>query len=402
MLYYLTMRTSYSALETFKTCPLKYKYQEIDRIKTPKNVEAVFGSAVHSALKFMFQKSPLYPSLDQTLDAFRDSWDARKATVEFARLEDEQAYVKLGMSLLDRFYKQNPPWNFNAVELETRFETEIEDKRTSEKHILTGFIDRIDKTDQDTYEIIDYKTSKKMPSQKDLDENLQLSVYHLGLAKKWPHIDPSKVKLSLYFLKHREKISTSRNIKQLEDTKNLILKTVREIEKRKKEGEDFPPTPTVLCDWCGYRKICPMWRHMYAKEYECDKIKNEDELEAAIGEYFRIKDESSQKTKRLNELKNIIYAFMAEQKVERVFGKEGCLTKRVSEKLVYDMDEIKNLMEGSERWQEVLEPSEKKLIKLLPSLSDTMREEIEKIGVKKTTTILTASKSKNAAEDEEE
>jgi len=31
-----------------------------------------------------------------------------------------------------------------------------------------------------------------------------------------------------------------------------------------------------------------------------------------------------------------------------------------------------------------------------------MREEIEKIGVKKTTTILTASKSKNAAEDEEE
>ena len=71
------MRTSYSALETFKNCPLKYKFQEIDKIKVPKNVETVFGGSVHSALKYMFERSPLYPTLDQVIDFFRNIWDKK-------------------------------------------------------------------------------------------------------------------------------------------------------------------------------------------------------------------------------------------------------------------------------------------------------------------------------------
>ncbi|MEK7646921.1 MAG: PD-(D/E)XK nuclease family protein [Patescibacteria group bacterium] len=62
------MRTSYSALDTYKTCPLKYKYQNIDKIKAPKNKEAVFGTVVHEALKFMFEKTPLYPTLDEVVN----------------------------------------------------------------------------------------------------------------------------------------------------------------------------------------------------------------------------------------------------------------------------------------------------------------------------------------------
>ena len=36
-------KTSYSALETFKQCPQKYKFQQIDRIKAAKNKDAVFA-----------------------------------------------------------------------------------------------------------------------------------------------------------------------------------------------------------------------------------------------------------------------------------------------------------------------------------------------------------------------
>ena len=54
---------------------------------------------------------------------------------------------------------------------------------------------------------IDYKTGKRMPSQDALNRNLQLSLYSLGLQNRWPHLKPEDIKLSLYFLKHGEKLT---------------------------------------------------------------------------------------------------------------------------------------------------------------------------------------------------
>lgn len=330
------MRTSYSALETFKNCPLKYKYQEIDRIKIPKNIESIFGGSVHSALKYMFERSPLYPTFDQVIDFFRNLWDKNKP--------DE--YYKDGISILERFYKHNQPWNFNVVDLESRFEVDLEN------HTLAGIIDRIDKN-EDVYEIIDYKTSRKMPSQSSIDNDFQMSIYHLGLTKRWPHLDPSKIKLSFYFLKHGEKISTSRNQEQLENTKKIILKTIDDINERIKDNYNFPPLPSGLCDWCGYRQMCPMWKHLYDKKYAGEKIKNEAELEAAVKEYFDIKTQGEKNNERLNELKMLIQSFMDEQKVERVFGEEGYITKKLLERNIYDIKKIKEILEELGRWQEV-------------------------------------------------
>lgn len=324
------MRTSYSSLETFKTCPLKYKFQDVDKIRAPKNAEAIFGSAIHSTLKFMFERTPLYPTLDQIIDFFRDAWGQANFSDE-----EKEAYLKEGVSILEKFYKSNPPWNFNAVDLESRFEAQLGE------NILAGIIDRIDKNN-DSYEIIDYKTAKRMPSQEVLDNDLQMSIYHMGLLKRWPHLDPSKIKLSLYFLKHGEKISTSRTAEQLEKTKEKVLELISEIQKRLASG-DFPPTPSPLCDWCGYRQMCPMWKHLYNK-FETRNPKSEEEIKEIIKEYFDLKEKNDKNDDRLDELKAVVYGFMDEQKVERVFGAEGYLTRKTQERTSYDMDKIKETL----------------------------------------------------------
>ena len=66
------MRTSYSALNTYKNCPLQYKFQNIDKISSPKGIEAVFGSTIHAALNYMFERTPLYPTVDEVVNFFRD------------------------------------------------------------------------------------------------------------------------------------------------------------------------------------------------------------------------------------------------------------------------------------------------------------------------------------------
>jgi CRISPR/Cas system-associated exonuclease Cas4 (RecB family) len=398
------MRVSYSALDTYRTCPLKYKFQEIDRIKIPKNADMVFGSSIHSALKYMFERSPLYPTLDQVIDFFRGVWDASKLSADMSSMssEQEETLYKDGITILERFYKRNQPWNFNVVDLESRFGVDIENPETGEGHILSGIIDRVDKDSEgDFYEIIDYKTARKMPSQQIVDNDLQLSIYHLALAKRWPQIDSKKIKLSLYFVKHGEKISTSRNEEQLENTKKFVLKSIDEINERIKANYNFPPTPCPLCDWCGYKQMCPMFKHLYLKEYEKNKIKNQEELNSAIKEYFELKDKNQSNNERLDELKTVIYGFMDENKVERVFGGEGYLTRKIQERYSYDLEKIREVLEPIGKWEEILSADEKKLGKIINSLPGDIEKKVLALRAIKKFAVLTASKKKAGAEAEE-
>ena len=344
------MRVSYSALETYKTCPLKFKYQELDKIKSPKSIEALFGSSIHSALKQMFSRTPLYPTLDEIVNFFTVKWLEKKP--EEIDEETLKVYFEEGVALLKNFYKKNSPWNFNAVELESRFEVQIEDTVNKKTHTLAGIMDRIDKSPESgVYEIIDYKTSKRMPSQNDLDKNLQLSIYNLGLIKRWPHLKQENIKLSLYFLKHNEKIETQRTIGDMENTKNEILKIINEIETLISENKEFIPTPSPLCDWCGYRKICPMWRHLYQTNNP-SPITN-DQIKEIVGEYFELSSQNKNNKKRIGELQKIVYEFMKQENLERVFGEEGYLTKTTQEREIRDMKKIKQILEEMKKWDEV-------------------------------------------------
>lgn len=375
------MRTSYSALETFKSCPLKYKYEQIDKIRAPKSIEQIFGGSVHSALKYMFERKPLYPTLNQAIDFFRNIWPGG---------EKEEEYFKEGMILLEKFYKHNQPWNFNVVDLESRFEVGLEEPKTGEKHVLAGIIDRIDKNDA-AYEIIDYKTSRKMPDQQSIDNDFQMSIYHLGLMKRWPHLDPNKIKLSFYYLKHGEKISTSRSAEQLEGTKKYIFKTIGEITEKIKDNYNFPPYPSGLCDYCGYRQMCPMWKHLYDQKYA--KL-DDSQAKEIVKEYFELKQQNEKNDERLDELKAIVCGFMDDQKIDRVFGEQGYLTRRVQERYSYDLEKIKEVLEPVGKWQEILSADEKKLEKILSSLSNDLQEKILSLRNKKQITTLTSSKKK--------
>lgn len=354
----------------------------------------IFGTAVHSALNFMFERTPLYPTLDEIIDFFCVKWDEETqifSDEEFA--EKKKAYREEGVALLKNFYKKNQPWNFNAIDLETRFEVELDDQKSGEKHLLTGIIDRIDKNmDDESYEIIDYKTSKKMPAQDIVDKDLQLSIYHMGLLKRWPHLDPRKIKLSLYFVKHGEKISTSRSGKQLEETKQLVLKTIDEINERVERGNDFPPHPSALCDWCGYRKMCPMWKHLY--QSQTSEIKSQKDMEPIIKEYFDIKEQNQKNKERLDELKTVIYGFMDDQKIERVFGESGYVTRTARESASYDMEKAKEILEPINKWKDILVADEKKLEKLLEELPKDTQEKLLALRSTKKITTLTASKKK--------
>lgn len=375
------MRTSYSALATYQQCPQKYKYQEIDRIKAPKNKEAVFGTLVHEALKFMFSRDPLFPTLEEVLAKFREGLTQTHAIMN----TDKERFRELGESMLTKFWKKNPPWNFSIIDLESHFEIALPDIKYKETHILVGKIDRIDKTSEGDYEVIDYKTTRRLPSQKDVDENLQLSLYHLGILKRWPHLQPEHIKLSLYYLKAGEKLSTTRDQKALEKTEKEILDTIETIEK-KTEINDFPPVPSALCNWCGYKPICPAWRHLYERDKK--SLPEKIEVNNMVTEYAKLKEEITEREKELKQLAEKIQQYLNQSGLERLFGDTVMITRKMQERTNFDTEKLRSILEPEGLWQEVLMPDPKRLKKLLPTLSQDLQEKIkEGIIIKKFATL---------------
>ena len=71
---------SYSQLNTFKTCPQRYKIIYLDRIrKKHESIEAFVGKMVHGALEWLYQPDNMrksYITFDHLCQAYDDQWAA--------------------------------------------------------------------------------------------------------------------------------------------------------------------------------------------------------------------------------------------------------------------------------------------------------------------------------------
>lgn len=380
------MRISYSALDTYKNCPLKYKYQEIDKIKTPKSKEAVFGSVLHSTMKFIHTPGILSPSLEQAMEHFSNAWNP----AVFNSPEEERAAFTQGVKIIQDYYKRNNPADYNIVNLESRFQIEIgpvkspagDHGASKERHIVSGIIDRIDRT-ENGFEIIDYKTTKKMPTQERVETDMQLSVYLQAFLSQYPEEKNNldKIKVSLYFLKHGVKLSASRTAEQLKENEQAFLDTIKLIEEKK-----FDPNISPLCDWCGYQNICPMWKHKFKETRKFDS----EEISSMIGEYIDLKSAISITKDRLAELQENILAYMEQEGAERVFGKNGIIAKSLRVTYKYDEEKIKEILEPLGKWQAVLKMDKIALKNIFEILPAQVKKEIEKakIADKKTSGLI--------------
>ena len=374
------MRTSYSALQTYKQCPQKYKFQEIDRIPAKKSKEAVFGTLIHNSLKFMFEKTPLFPTVDEVVEFYRNNFPPAENSI-FETEIVRNAYFGEGLKMLKNFYAKNAPWNFSVIDLESRFEIPLVDEKRQETHILSGKIDRIDKLPDESYEIIDYKTSKRLPSQESVDNDLQLSIYSLGVQKKWPHLKTEQIKVSLYFLKHGEKLTSSRTTDSIKKTQDDVIDTIGQIRNKLEKNEIFEPIPSPLCDYCSYRSICPAWRHLYRKiPNSKSQIPNED-IEKIIKEYFELKKTDQANETRLDELQRQIKDYMEQENLTRVFGDDGYISKSAQIRHKYNFEAIRQILEPLGKWREILDADEKKLKILMKSLPEEIQQKIKELGI---------------------
>jgi RecB family exonuclease len=248
---------SYSRLETFEKCKLKFKYRYIDKIipEIPKSIEAHLGTVVHSTLEWLYIKviAGVIPSMDDVISKYSEKW-----TEEYVpnmlivnKFMTEQNYFNKGLTFLIDYYYKHQPFKEKTIATEKKIELLLDE--SGEKK-LVGFIDRlVHNEENDEFEIHDYKTANTLPSREELEKNRQLALYSIAIKEEFGK--EKKVKLVWHYLAHNEKISIIKTNQDLENLKAEVITLINEIEQTK----HFPPNPSRLCDWCEYKDMCPSY-----------------------------------------------------------------------------------------------------------------------------------------------
>lgn len=241
------LQVSYSQLDTYALCPLRYKYQYILKVPTSTNAAASFGSSIHAALQYFYQEYKSNPSanLDSLLAHFERAW----IPIGYSSQAHEAKRRKEGVTILTDFYNKYHTSEIQPLDLERFFKIKLEHSLS-----ITGKIDRVDQLDEKNIEIIDYKTGKK-PEERTLKKSLQLSIYAMAAmesATYGAHID--NIHLTFYYLQSNEKITLKRSLDDIVSTKEKL----HELTTNMKDS-DYTPKKGHHCSFCPFKMLCEAW-----------------------------------------------------------------------------------------------------------------------------------------------
>ena len=250
---------SWSALSTFRTCPLKYKFRYIDGLPEESVSSAlVFGTGIHAAVEQHFQailSGDPKPDLDALLFAYRSAWLPHDPdAIQFGSTETRASLDALAGKMLTAFL------NSPAASVQGRVlgvEEEIHGMLVEGVPDLYGRVDLLTE-DSDSLVITDIKTSRgKWSTEQVEDSGEQLLLY----SKLASEISPGK-KIATRFVvltKTREP-QIEEHVREVEPA--AVKRTLASVERvwRAIESGVFYPAPSVVgCASCGYREACRAW-----------------------------------------------------------------------------------------------------------------------------------------------
>lgn len=240
---------SYSQIEAFILCPLHFKLRHILGIQPAPSPALSFGISVHATLKEFYQRKQQGEKVNKQL--LLELLDKNWSHEGYGNKRYEIAMHKKGEKYLEDFFKKSFDSKVTPILLEQPFTIPITVSGKTLK--IGGKIDRVDTIAGKKIEIIDYKTGR-MPSRREMDTSLQLSIYAMA-ATEIPtppfHKKQEDIVLSLYYFDTQQKISTTRTKEQLAAEKEKILLIAKDIE-----SSDFRCSGNQLCTTCEYKMFC--------------------------------------------------------------------------------------------------------------------------------------------------
>ena len=236
---------SYSRLSRFETCPLSYRLHYIEKKQAEPGLPLRFGKTIHAVLERLIKEvvddeRTGTLSEERAIELYREAWGAE-------RLTGMDVFAE-GLAILRRFIaEQGVVDHRDVLAIEKEFRLPVGPFE------VLGFIDRVDWIDDETVEVIDYKTNHQLFTRDEVDTSLQMSLYEVAVRRLWPWA--KKVKLTFWMLRHGVRQVTTRTEEQLADA----LAYVETLGRQTETATEYPARLNTNCSYCDHRKQCPAY-----------------------------------------------------------------------------------------------------------------------------------------------
>ncbi len=244
---------SYSQINCYLTCPLRYKFQYVDKIAPTFTAAALaFGSAIHESVAAFYQTrlegDELRP--DQMMDVYMDSW-RRAEKVKFFNGDNEDSLGEKATQLIQTV-RVDVDTGIEILGVEEFFEFPLGGLPP-----LQGFIDLIEQSADGTATIVDLKTAAKKPSSANVQANLQLTCYAVGAESLG--FDPDQINLRLdVLLKTKAPEMVLLETRIAEEDRHRFIRLVYGVWSGI-EREVFFPRQDWHCSQCAWATECKEW-----------------------------------------------------------------------------------------------------------------------------------------------
>ena len=292
-------KLSYSRVSLWEQCPLAYRFRYHDRLETGESKDAAqLGSAVHAAIEAI-EREHVQEERCGVLSRERAIYHWQQAFKD-AGLAGAGVFQE-GLQLVLGFVRDQGPLDaYDVVAIEEPFELRIGE------HTVIGFIDRVDRIDDETIDVIDFKTSRLLFTHDELDTNLQLSLYRLAAQELWPWA--KAIRLTMWMLRHNLRQATVRSPEQLEGARAYVQAMGDQLAR----ATQFPARPNTLCGYCDYRRHCSAYAELLRGKHEF-AAEDANDLEQVAREREQVAAVAKATYRRQQELDKVLKAHLSER-----------------------------------------------------------------------------------------
>ncbi len=227
-------------LAIFRQCPRRYKYHYVDGLYHAYRRWWPFytmGAHVHGALSSFLSPGNRDRSLTRLQNLLLWRWASERRG--FASAGEEEEYRRRALAQLRWFHMHQD------VEARPHMIEATHKAVLAPDLCLIGKVDRVDREDDGTFHVIDYKTSKTAA----YVDDFQLFAYALLLGKRY---GMRVGRVSYLFLNGVGWQSHELTPADLARTEAELMAAREEILAER----DFQPRPDRLCYWCDFLELC--------------------------------------------------------------------------------------------------------------------------------------------------
>jgi DNA helicase II / ATP-dependent DNA helicase PcrA len=230
---------SASDIDTYRSCPLRYKFGRVLKIPSEQTLHQRFGIAVHQVLERYHASE--HTTVQEMMELFEACW--RRGG--FGDSDKERELHTKARAALVLYHQHLEAHEAEPVWFERSFSFKLG------PHHLRGRVDRVDRLPDGAYELIDYKTSRPKTAEQ-LKDDVQLSLYAVGARESW---EVQAERLSYYYVLDDLKVP----VPSAEMDPGWIARVVAEVGEAIM-AQRFEPTPSpAVCGLCDFRIACPAW-----------------------------------------------------------------------------------------------------------------------------------------------